>query len=246
MNRKLLVIGSAAAALVLAAYVGLDAFLGSIVRVGVNRFAPAVTQTDVSLAGAHLSPLTGGGTLSGLAVGNPRGWSGSRALYLGRIHLELAPFSIFGDHIVIREIDVDHAEFLYETKIVSSNLGDLLRNIQGTADSGQSGATTKSGQPIRFEVKHFRLRDGRIRLGLGPTALTLPLPPLALDDLGTAEGGISANQLALAVMRSIAGGVIGATTEAMGKIGSTMGAAAGAGAREAAEGLKGLFGGSKH
>ncbi len=246
MNKKLLIIGGALAGLGLAAYVGLDLFLGSAVKVGVNRFAPRIAHTGVELAGADLSPLTGSGTLSGLAVSNPRGWSDNRAVYLGKVHVELAPFSIFGDHIVVNEITVDQPEFLYETRVLSSNIGDLLKGLKGAADNGRGGATTASGQPIRFEVRHFRLTNGRIRLGVGPTALTLPMPPVTLDNLGTAEGGISADQLAYAVMRSVAGTVVGATTEAMGKVGSTMGAAAGEGARKAADGLKGLFGGGKN
>jgi hypothetical protein len=231
--------------LLVAAYAATDLFLGSIVKTGVNRFAPRLTQTKVVLAGAHVSPLTGGGTLSGLVVGNPDGWSDNPALSFGRIHVDLAPFSVFGDHIVVKDIEVDQAEFNYETKVISSNIGDLLKRIEGNAEGNGAGGApvSKGGQPIKFEVMHFRLHGGRVRLGVGPTALVLPMPPIDLDNLGTAEGGITANQLAFAIMRSVTTGVVGATTQAVGKAGATLGAAAGDGAKKALDGLKGLFGG---
>ena len=49
--------------------------------------------------------------ISGLSVGNPEGWSDNNALYLGKIHVDVQPFSIFGDHIVINEIIIDQPEF---------------------------------------------------------------------------------------------------------------------------------------
>jgi len=246
MNPKPFKIAAVAIAAALVAYLGLDFFLGSVVKAGVNRFGPRITQTRVELAAAHISPVTGDGTLTGLFVGNPKGWSSDKAFYFGRIHVSVAPFSIFGDHIIVKEIAIDQPEFVYETKLVSSNIGDLLKNVSGSSGGDPSAqATTKSGKPIRFEVKHFVLRNGRVTLGVGAAAMTLPMPPIELTDLGTSEGGITSVQLAAAVMRSLATGVVSATTQAAGKIGSTMGAAAGDAAKRAGEGLMGLFGGGK-
>jgi hypothetical protein len=73
MNKKLLILSGIVAALVLAAYVGLEYFLGHVVKAGVNTFGPKITQTKVELTGAVVSPLSGSGTLTGLTVGNPAG-----------------------------------------------------------------------------------------------------------------------------------------------------------------------------
>ena len=88
-------------AVILVAYLGLDLFLGSVVKAGVNRFAPKITKTRVELAGARISPVTGSGTLTGLFVGNPPGWRSDKAFSFGKIHVVVAPFSIFGDHVVV-------------------------------------------------------------------------------------------------------------------------------------------------
>jgi hypothetical protein len=229
--KKILLVGAIA---VVAIYVGLMFFLGSIVKTGVNTFGPKLTKTKVELAGATLSPLTGSGTLTGLVVGNPKGWSDNDAFRLGKVHLSVAPFSIFGDHIVINEIIIDGPEFLYETKIVASNIKDLLKNIEEFSGGADKGAQTKSGQPIKFVVKKFRLTNGVARLGVGAAALPVPLPPIAMDDLGVKEGGITPDQLAGAVMKNVLGGIVAGTGEALKKVGATAGATA-------TEGLKKLF-----
>lgn len=247
MKKKILYIGGGLIALLLIAFVALQLFLGSVVTAGINNFAPRLTQTSVKLSGANISPLTGSGTLRGLVVGNPKGWSENNLCALGKIHVDVAPFSILGDHIVVNVIEIEAPEFNYETKIVASNVKDLLNNIeQVTGGADKSGApVAKNGKPIKFEVRHFRLNNGKVRLGVGAAAMTLPMPPIELTNLGTKEGGITPDQLVLAVMRSVTGSIVSATAQAAGQIGSTGGAAAAEGVKKAGEAIKGLFGGKK-
>lgn len=238
MKKKLLYLLAALAVLGIGAYVCVAFFLGSVVKAGVNAVAPKITGTKVELNGAQISPFSGQGTLSGLTVGNPTGWTADKAFYLGKIHLSVKPFSIFGDHIVIEELIIDDPQFNYETKIVASNISDLLKNIEAATGgrSAETTATAKNGQPIKFEVKHFKMTNGKVTVGVGAAAFPLPMPTIELNDVGTKEGGITANQLAYAVMRSVTTGVVGATTQAAGKLIPTTGAAA-------ADGIKKLFGG---
>ena len=245
--KKFLILGGIVVGLGIVGVVVTSFFLGNIVTAGVNNFAPKLTQTKVVLAGATISPFSGRGTLYGLVVANPKGWSDANLCALGKIHVDLAPFSIFGDHIVINEIVIEAPEFNYETKIIASNVKDLLKNIeQVTGGKDQAGVpVAKNGKPIRFEVKHFFLQGGKVRLGVGPAAMTLPMATIELNNLGTAEGGISPDQLTLAVMKSITTGIVGATAHAAGKIGTTTGAAAAEGVKQVGEGIKSLFGGDK-
>jgi uncharacterized protein involved in outer membrane biogenesis len=247
--KKLLLIGGIVEALILVGLVVTSFFLGNIVTAGVNNFAPKLTQTKVVLASANISPLSGSGTLSGLVVGNPQGWSENNLCSLGKIHLSLAPFSLLGDHIVINEIEIEAPEFNYETKIVASNVNDLLKNIEQTIGGGKNSAagqpTTKDGKPIKFEVKKFVLKNGKVRLGLGGAGMSLPMPGIELTDLGTKEGGITPDQLVLAVMKNVTGSIVSATTKAAGDIGKTSGAAAAEGVKKTGEAIKNLFGGKK-
>ncbi len=232
--------------LIIGLYIGLTYFIGSIVKAGVTSFGPKLTQTKVALAGATISPLTGSGTLTGFAVGNPAGWSEQNAFSLGKVHMDVEPFSIFGDYIVINEIIIDEPEFLYETRFVSSNINDLLKNIESFTGAN---TTTKDGKPIKFIVKKFRLTNGKAWLGVGPAAIPVPMVPISIDNLGVKEDGITPDQLATAVMRTILSDIVGATAKAALQVGGTTGAtaaeAAGDAVKKTGEGIKKLFGGGQ-
>jgi hypothetical protein len=197
--------------------------LGSVVKAGVNRVGPRITQSKVELAGARLSPLTGAGTLDGLAVGNPKGWSEGNAFYLGKVTIDVEPSSVFSDTIVINEIIIDQPEFLYETKFVSSNIKDLLKNIEQATGGGKEIGAEKEGPPKKFILKKLRLTNGKATLGVGAAALPVPLPEIALDNLGVAEGGVTGGQLAAAVMRDVLSKIVTATAGALGQLGGTAG-----------------------
>ncbi len=232
--------------LAIVGYVVLQFFLGSIVKAGVNKFGPQITQTKVELKSANVSPLSGAGTLTGFSVGNPAGWSEGNAFNLGQIHIDVAPMSLLGDHIVINELIIDQPEFTYETKLVSSNISDLLKNIEaalGTQKEKEPAA--KNGKPLKLEVKHLVLRNGRVRLGVAGTGVTMPMPPIELTNVGTAEGGVTPAGLAFAIMRSVTASVVTASTDALKNVGGTSGAAAAEAAKQAGEAIKGLFGGKK-
>jgi hypothetical protein len=224
-------------------------FLGNIVKAGVNSFGPQITGTNVVLAGATVSPLTGSGTLTGLTVANPPGWKKDHAFVLGKIYLSVAPFSILGDHIVINELIIDGPEFDYETKLTDSNISQLMANIEKFAGSSGAAPAGKSGKPIKFEVKKFRLINPKVAVGVaGAAAVTVPMPDISFDDLGTKEGGITPDQLVSVVMKKVSTSVIVAGKDAMLKAGGAVvdGAkdaakgAAGA-AKGAVDGIKGLF-----
>jgi hypothetical protein len=240
MKSKILwTMGAVVVVALIAAYIVGEFFLGSIVVKGVNRLGPQLTQTKVTLAGANISPFSGSGTLHSLHVGNPRGWKSEEAFSFEEIHIEVLPRSLLGHHIVVNDLTIDRPVFVYETKVMSSNISDLLDNISGNSSSGKvDSEATKSGEPIKYEIKHFRVTNGRVILGVGPAALKIPMPPIDITNIGTSQGGIPASQIAVALMRSMSASIVEATTQAAGKLGKTMGAAA-------RQRIKDLFGGKQ-
>ncbi|MFI5232158.1 MAG: hypothetical protein ACHQSE_06570 [Gemmatimonadales bacterium] len=244
--KKLLIIAGTITGVCVLALVVVAFSLGSIITRGVNSYGPKLTNTRVSLSNADISPFSGSGTLRGFKVGNPAGWSDADLASFGKIHVSVVPSSIRGDHIIINEIDVEAPLFDYETKLVSSNVNDLLANIE-KAGGGSSApkATAKNGKPLRIEVKHFRVHDGVVRLGAGKAAVRIPLPPIELSDIGTRENGVTPDQLATVVMKSVTSNIVHATTQAALKVGGTAGAAATEGVKKAGGAIKGLFGGKK-
>jgi hypothetical protein len=228
--------------LVVGAYITLQYFLGGIVKKGVNEYAPRITQTKVELQGAHISPFSGVGELNGLSVGNPQGWSGGDAFRLGKVKVGMEPYSVFKDTIVINELTIDQPEFLYETRLVASNIGDLLKNIEQSIGKSAE-AKTKEGKPIKLIVKKLSLTNGKVTVGAVGTTMALPLPTIDMADIGVAEGGVTPAQLAYAVMKNVTATVVAAATQAIGKggIGGTAGATLDQ-AKQVGEAIKGIFG----
>jgi hypothetical protein len=230
--------------LVLVVYVGAQFFLGSIIKAGVNKTGPRLTQSSVVLEGASISPLSGTGTLSGFTVGNPKGWSEAPAISLGEMHLDVEPASFFQDAIVINDLTVDQPEFLYETRLVSSNIGDLLKNIE--AALGPSAAPQEpEAKPRKLIVKHFRLENAKVTLGVGATTVPLTLPNIELSDLGVKEGGLTPGQLAFAVMKAVTPQIIAAAAKGAGNLRDTLGPETSEALKKAGEGLEKILGGKK-
>ncbi|WP_221030480.1 AsmA family protein [Actomonas aquatica] len=201
------------------ALISLVVFLGTAVKQTVNTFGPRLTGTTVTLDDASLSPFTGRGSLEGLFIGNPEGWTGPKLAQLGRIHLDLAPTSLLGDTIHIRDLTIEQPEFVYETRLVTSNLAEVVKHIEAATGGPAPAPDTPDAEPVapakKFAVQHFALRDARVSVIAGGRTLELTLPELVLTDLGTPENGLTASELSLKVSQQILTQIATAATKAI-------------------------------
>jgi uncharacterized protein involved in outer membrane biogenesis len=201
MKKLLIFIGAIVAVLVIG-FLVLAFSLGSIVKNGVNRVGPEVTQSKVELGDARISPFSGQGTLSNLVIGNPQGWQSSHAFALREISVHVDPGSLRGDHVVVNSIVIDQPDIIYESRLTTSNLQDLMKNIQQAAGT-EKKTETKDGKPVKIEVKSFRLQNAKITVMGAGAAATVDMPPVVLENLGTREGGLTPEQLTVAVMKEV-------------------------------------------
>lgn len=229
------------------AVVAIGFFLGPIVTKAVNTIGPKVTGTTVTLDAAKISPLTGEATLAGLFVGNPEGWTGDKAFYLGHVRASVQPTSLLGDHVVVNEVFIDGPEFVYEKRLLGgSNIDALLKQIEANMGGGATQPATaepeaRQAKPLKFVVKTFRLQNTKASLVILGKAVTVPLPPLTITDLGVAEGGISADQVAAKVLHRILGQLVEADDGALKAAGGALLDRGINGAKAAGEAAKGVF-----
>lgn len=222
------------------AVVALGFFLGPIVKKAVNTVGPKITGTPVELADAKIMAFSGKGTLAGLFVGNPEGWTGDKAFYLGTIRADLDPTSLLGDPLVVNEVFIDSPEFVYERRLLGgSNIDALLKQIETNTGGGTqtpSADDESAGEPRKFIVKSFRLQNASMSLIAAGKTLSVPLPPLTLTDLGVAEGGLTADQLATAVLKQVLAQMGVAAAEALKDMGGAAIEGGGQGVKDAAKG----------
>lgn len=201
--KKLLVILAVVLVLLIGAFFIFASKLGSIVKSGVNRKGPEITQSKVVLQDAQISPFSGQGTLTNLTIGNPAGWQSENAFALGKISIHVEPKSLMGDHIVVNTLVIDSPEITYENRLTNSNLQDLMRNIQNATGGDKATQPQQQGEQPKIEVKQFKLQNGRITvMGAGRSA-TVDMPPILLENLGTQEGGLTPQELTIAVMKEV-------------------------------------------
>jgi hypothetical protein len=234
-------------------------FLGSIVTKGVNTVGPTVTKTDVRLGGANVSIISGSASLNDLFVGNPEGYKTESAIKANKVSVSLKPMSIFGDKIIVRSVNVQAPDINVEGGITQNNLTKILDNTQGSA----SQAETKKNEPEsqkkapeekaarKIEVDDFVISGAKVHYTgtlSGGKTITLPIPDIHLQNLGTGPDGITAADLTKQVMNAVVAQVIPALTKSAGEIGKEatgilkdMGGKGASGVTNVTQGLKGLF-----
>ncbi len=179
--------------------------LGRGAVAAVNRYGPPVTGTQVALGSAHLSPVSGGGWLRDLFIGNPAGFQTAKAFSVREVSVSVRPLSLFGDTLDVREVVVANPEFVFETKLVSSNLGTILENVRrSTEDDGKAAPAEQAAGPTKkIMIRHFVLENARVTVAVGNTTLEVPLAKLELHDIGVAQGGVTPAEAAAEILPEV-------------------------------------------
>ena len=192
-------------AVALGAYFFAGDLLGRGAVSAVNKYGPPLTGTQVTLGGAHLSPFTGGGSMASLFVGNPTGFKTAKAFSVARTALKVKPLSLLSGTIDVEEVVVEKPEFIFESKLISSNLGTILDNIlrNSGAKDQPPAASTQDSTTKKLIIRHFVLEGATVTVVLGDATLTVPLARLELNDIGVAKGGVTPAEAAAEILPQV-------------------------------------------
>lgn len=197
--------------------------LDSIIKAAIEKYGTAATQAEVRLDSVKLSIAAGEGSLNGLSVANPKGFSSTKAIYLGKISVKLDTSSVTGGGpIVIPEIVIEKPQIAYElANDGGSNLQTIQKNAvayagasSGTqpasgAGSGSSASSTSgsnAGQERKVIINDLYIRDGQVGISaalLPGKTLTAGLPTIHLTNICKDKGGATPAQVAEQVLVSI-------------------------------------------
>jgi uncharacterized protein involved in outer membrane biogenesis len=238
MKKILSIIG----VIILVLIIALVLFLGQIIKTAVETVGPQVAGVPVTLEKAGINLLSGNVTLKGLVIGNPEGYNTPSAMELGHFAVDLKMASLFTDTIVIKKIHITGPQITYEKGLKDSNLSRLQNNLapaEAEKPAEEKPAPEKKKGPgKKVIIEDFLFDDAKIHVTLTALAgkkLTLPLPPIHLQDIGKASAGASISE----VVNKVLGAVIGAVTDAVASSGDLAGDAlkgAGGAATDAAKG----------
>ena len=186
--------------------------LNSLIKAAIEKYGSAATQTEVSVDSVHLSLTSGTGSISGISIGNPAGFSSNQALTLGQAAVQVDTSSIAGNGpIVIDNVTIAQPHVIYEVKGLGdgSNLQTIQHNVQAYAGGGgaQPASQQQGGSPGRKEIiKELYVTGGQISVAapaLSGRSLTVPLPEIHLTNIGQNSGGATAAEIANQVLGAI-------------------------------------------
>jgi len=201
--------------LVVLAIIGIiiaSAFLGDIVKKGVETVGPQITKVSINLDEVHLSLLTGSATVKGLMVGNPEGYQSPHAISVGLIAVGVNPQSVLSDKIVLRSLHIESPEITFEGGLSGNNLSKIMDNLNASArttpptGTGSTNPTAPSKPSKKFEVDDLSITGAKVHVSLtnlGGKETTLTLPTIHLTNLGKNQDGITATELSRSVFNAI-------------------------------------------
>lgn len=235
-------------AVVLAVIAALVVFinLNSIVKKGVETVGPQLTKVDVRLGAAKLSPMNGNGELSKLFVGNPVGYKTPSAIEVENVKVAVKLRSVLSDTIQIDTVNVEAPVITFEGGLGGNNLSQILKNLEGSPDDVKP---TPEGKPAseggkKFFVKDVVVNGGVINVnitGLTQETITIPLPPIHLQNIGSENSGVTAAQLCKQILKPVIASATDAAIQAIAKSGGDLKNLNSEDAKKMIDGLKGLF-----
>ena len=225
-------------------------FLGTIVKTGMETVGPKITQVSIKVDAVHLSLLTGSAGIKGLVVGNPEGYKTPQAISVGSAAVEVNPFLVLSDKIVIRSVCVEAPVITFEGNPFSgNNLSTIMKNVNAATKNGGPAPTNNTAKAAnkpskKLEVDDFLITGAKVNFN----GVTLPLPDIHLANLGKDKDGITGADLTRRVLDAITTATIkavaGAATDVGNnaeKVGRDLGKSLGSNVSGLSKSLGGLF-----
>lgn len=202
-------LGLALAVLLAAAMAAWHLFaqFGPAIKSTIMTDGALATQMQVLVGGVEFSPFTGAGALDGLTVGNPVGFSSRYAVVVDRIALQVESGSLVSSGpVVVDSVTVIAPQITYEAPSpnATSNLEAIKKNAQAYAVTQAAIQPSRSGR--KLIIRKLTIMGGSITidLHLPGAALTVPLPPLALTNIGVDRNGVTPPEVIRIVCEAMA------------------------------------------
>ncbi len=202
MIKKIFIVLFVLLAILIAALCGAYMYAGELIKTAVEKFVPQVTQTSVGLNHVDIALLRGHVGLSGLKIGNPKGYASDKAFGVKTIAVDFDPKSILSDKIVIQRVLIDGiqvaAEATYEDGQVKSNLTQIQKNVESFLAKGKKAetkpapATTKaktetSGTSKQVVIRDLQINNSELTVGVMKQIVSVALPNIHQKNIGESK-----------------------------------------------------------
>ncbi len=171
--------------------------MDSLVKNAIETYGSQVTRTAVRVDRVHIEIKNGAGTINGLTIANPEGFSSPLAFSLGEIHTRIDITSLQHEPYIIDEIRIVAPQVYMEMNADrKTNLNELKNNLMASIPASKTKAGSaeqaerKAKEPLLI-IRRVLFTDGNIQARLVPLnnkEYQLKLPRLNITDLGGKRG----------------------------------------------------------
>ncbi len=179
--------------------------LNGLVKAAMEKYGTEMTQAQVRVGKVDLSPTDGKGSLSGVLLGNPKGFETDHAFKVARIELALEPGSLTDDVILIDKIHIDSPDIIYEKNDSGTNFDVIQRNVQNYVGAGKNASRDEKPEDEKeaskkMIIKSLVIRNAKVNYnGL----LDLKLPDIELRNIGKKSGGATSAQVTKVIVAEL-------------------------------------------
>jgi hypothetical protein len=186
--------------------------LDGIVRSEVESQATNSLNLQTTLASANVSIFGGSLALNDLQIASPEGFGAQRMLTLGGAKVGVSISQLRADPIGIDQITIDKPVLVIEQAGGKFNFHVLMdKPSKQSSDAGQpNDGKRQAGEPIRVIVHDLTVNNPKVVIHPGIPGLkneiSLNLPSIHLQDIGTGEGnknGVAIKQVVMQVVTAM-------------------------------------------
>lgn len=127
--------------------------LDGIVKSNIESTTSEMLDTSVEVNDVSISILDGTGTIDGITIQNPEGFSDNPAIKLQQIQMDVDLYSLLSDTIVVKELRIQKPELFVEQKADGNNLNALNQKLQ-----------TQPPSETSMVIDYLLVADGRVTL----------------------------------------------------------------------------------
>jgi hypothetical protein len=166
----------------------------ALIKRAIEHYGPELTGVSVKVKGVKLEPVDGRGAISGIELGNPRGFSAPHSVTLGEARLAVDPGTITSNVVHVREISLEAPSITYERGAQGDNLSAIQKHIESRLPKSKGGTgEAKEPSPERkFIIDRVRVRGAKVNYA---GMATVDLPEIQLRDLGKKSNGATAAEI---------------------------------------------------
>lgn len=189
--------------------------IDDLLKLGIEKAGSEALRVPVQLEKASVSVFSGAGSLEGLEIGTPAGFSTPKTLRIGKTEIAIDTAASKEDRIVIKHIRLIEPDIHLELGPGGTNLNQIANNARATADAITSAAPAASTAPapsspqqnMKLQVDEVLISSAKVNASAGvlPGAkAVVTLPEIKLTGLGTGPEGLTPAELTAIILSRLA------------------------------------------